>query len=102
MKYATLDDVDKYISLSANTALQLQCADRAALVSMINYFAQGAITVLSNRIYEAIHESDHDGVYLTHGTAKGCRCGMCYEWQLVDENGVVVDAAESLDDWVDT
>jgi hypothetical protein len=101
MKYVSITDVDQYFKMSSMAAEQLKDVDKSLLVNMINFFAQGAVSTVSNYIYDAIHESEHHGVHLTHGMSKGCRCGSCYEWQLVDEKDIVIDTCEAFDEWVE-
>ena len=54
------------------------------MVNMVNWFAEGAITTVSNAIYELIEEKDCDR--MERGLTTGCRCGSCYSWQFLDEN----------------
>lgn len=68
-----------------------------ALLQLANWFAEGAILRLGNSLYDSLH----DGCSLQHGVADGCRCGSCFEWALVDENGKTVKAAENLRDFIE-
>ena len=88
MKYVTAEDIERYQQLRPGKPLDL--------LALVNFFCEGAVTSLSNFLYDHIAE---EGRELRHGIAKGCRCLSCWEWQIVDEDGQVIDSAESLVDW---
>jgi hypothetical protein len=93
LKYVSSDDIEKYQRQRKMTAPM----DSVQLAAMVNFFAEGALTTLSNFLYPHICE---DNGSLQYGGAKGCRCGGCNEWQVVDENNVVVAGAETFGEWV--
>lgn len=90
MKYVTAEDIKRYQRQHQRLGEPLD------LVAMVNFFSEGVATSLSNFLYEQIAE---EGRELRHGKPKRCRCSGCREWQLVDEGGVIVVAADSLADW---
>lgn len=89
MKYVVLEDIERYKKLFKKETFTDQ-----DLVNMVNWFAEGAITSVSNEIYELMVEGDCDR--MEHGLSQGCRCGSCYSWQFLDENGKVLKEVESL------
>lgn len=55
------------------------------------------ITTLSNFLYDHFNE----GRVLTCGLQRGCRCGSCHEFQIVDgETREVVASAAALEDFL--
>jgi len=95
--FVSEDNVSRYLqqtkSLSDLTPAQIK-----DLAVMVNYFAQGVVTELENFLYEHIKEQK---LNLQFGVSDTCRCGGgCQEWKLVDESGVNVAVADSLDSWV--
>lgn len=93
VKYVSDVDIEKY----QRQRKLIGQMNNVQLAAMVNYFAEGALTTLSNLLYPHICE---DNGSLQYGGAKGCRCGGCNEWQVVDENGVVVSRAEDFGEWV--
>lgn len=93
VNYVGAADIEKYQKQRNQTAP----LDNTQLAAMVNYFAEGALTRLSNFLYPHICE---DNGSLQYGGAEGCRCGCCNEWQVVDENDVVVARAETFSEWV--
>ena len=89
MKYINLEDIKKYKKIFNKE--QLSDDD---MVNMVNWFAEGAITTVSNAIYELIEEKDCDR--MERGLTTGCRCGSCYSWQFLDENNKVIREVESF------
>ena len=82
LKYVTLDDVEKYVKQFG------RLNSTNDIVHLVNWFAEGAITSLSNMIIE--------GGELVYTRADGCRCGSCNEWQIVDYDGAVLARSEDL------
>lgn len=92
MKYVTSSDIQQYL---ADRKIIQPTHDQ--LANMANWFAEGAVTSISNHIYKHIVEGD--GESLQHNIARGCRCLGCCEWQIVDDDGRVLDSAETLSVW---
>jgi hypothetical protein len=82
LKYVAIKDVEQYVKQFGRLNSEQQ------LVHMVNWFAEGAITSLSNKIME--------GGELLYTRADGCRCGSCNEWQIVDYDGAVLARSEDL------
>lgn len=93
MKYIDLEDIERYKKLFKKETL-----NDNDLVNMVNWFAEGAITCVSNEIYELMTEKDCDK--MEYNLAQGCRCFSCYSWQFIDENGKVVKEVDSLKDLI--
>lgn len=93
MKYISQEDIERYKKLFKKENLT-----DTDLVNMVNWFAEGAITSVSNEIYELMTEKDCDR--MEYGLAQGCRCFGCYAWQFIDENGKVIKEVESLKDLI--
>lgn len=89
MKYINLDDIARYKKLFKKDTLNDQ-----DMVNMVNWFAEGAITAVSNEIYELMTEQDCER--MEYGLASHCRCFGCYSWQFLDENGKVLKEVDSL------
>ena len=88
----TQADIDRYNKLfPAGSQLHLA-----------NWFAKSAVTQLSNELCRLAPW--YDGGHLRYGRAEGCRCGSCFEWQVVtlDDNDKerVAVAAEDLYDLI--
>lgn len=82
LKYVTIKDIEQYVKQFGRMDSEQQ------LVHMVNWFAEGAITTLSNTIVE-------NGGELQYGPAIGCRCGSCFEWQILCD-GELILCAEDL------
>ena len=93
MKYINLSDIEKYKKWHKKETLTDE-----DLVKMVNWFAEGAVTTVSNEIYELMTEKDCDR--MERGLSTTCRCGSCYSWQFLDENGKVIREVESLTELV--
>lgn len=93
MKYINIDDIERYKKLFKKETL----TDND-LVNMVNWFAEGAITSVSNEIYELMTEKDCER--MEYGLSEGCRCFSCYAWQFIDENGKVIKEVDSLKDLI--
>lgn len=65
-------------------------------IKFADWCVEGAIIQLSNLIWTVI---DNGGT-LDYNLAKGCKCGCCNEWQLLDENGTILYSAEDLKDFL--
>lgn len=94
MKYVTVDDVQRYEKMLSRLPKTPE-----ELASFANWFAEGAVTSLSNHIMEKFEESS-SSARLEYGIARTCRCLSCYEFQILNEENEVIDSAESLTDWV--
>jgi hypothetical protein len=94
--YVTAEQVEKEIKFRSSEKKWEPTP--ANIAHLINYYAKGAVTCVSNHIYYAME--DKGAVALQYGIADHCRCLSCYAWQLVDENGKTIDECESLDEWV--
>ena len=93
MKYVSAQDIEKYVLQLG----ELETSER--LATMVNWFADGAVTTLSNHIMDAFDKSP-TSARLEYNIAEGCRCMGCYEFQIVDENQNVIDSIQDLKDWV--
>lgn len=96
--YVTAEIVEKEIN-SRSTVNTRWEPTPAAIASLINFYAQGAVTSVSNHIYYAMDEGD--AVALVYSPAQFCRCGSCMEWQLIDESDRILESVESLTDWAE-
>ena len=76
----------------------------ASTAKLVNYFAEAAITRLSNGLYDRL-EAGSGPRYLRRGASVGCRCGRCTSWQIVELDATggknVIDETEDLMDWLD-
>lgn len=93
MKYINLSDIEKYKKFRNKQELSDE-----DLVNMVNWFAEGAITSVSNEIYELMTEKDCEK--MERGLSTGCRCGACYSWQFLDENNKVIKEVETLQELI--
>lgn len=93
MQYINVENIENYKKIFKKEDFSDQ-----DLVNMVNWFAEGAITSVSNEIYELMTEKDCDR--MERGLSNGCRCGSCYSWQFLDENGTVIKEVESLQELV--
>ena len=93
MKYVSTQDVEKYVRQFG----QLETPEQ--LSQMVNWFAEGAVTTLSNHIMNAFDKST-TCARLEYNIAKGCRCMCCHEFQILDEDENILDSVEQLKDWV--
>lgn len=93
MKYIAVEDIDNYKKLFNKEILSNE-----DLVNMVNWFAEGAVTSVSNEIYELMTEKDCDK--MERAISQDCRCFSCYVWQFTDENGNVIKEVESLTELV--
>jgi hypothetical protein len=96
--YVTAEMVEKEIK-SRSTADHQWEPTPEAIAHLINYYAHGAVTRVSNHIYYAMEEQD--AVALVFRPALFCRCGSCMEWHLIDESDRTIESVESLTDWVE-
>jgi len=97
MQYVSEKDIVEYLEQRKYKPGELNNYD---LMRMVNWFAQGAVTTISNHIMEQFEEGDGP-CNLRYQLAEGCLCGSCYEWAIVDEDtNKVVDSTELLEDWV--
>ena len=96
-QYVTPADIERYIKLHPSFS-----GSTEELASLANFFAAGPAITLSNFLYTQLVE---EGNELYHGLQKHCRCGSCYEWQILAERDpetsvqAVLMSAESLTDW---
>ncbi len=93
MKYVSLKDIENYKKFRNKQELSDE-----DLVNMVNWFAEGAITSVSNEIYELMTEKDCEK--MERGLSTGCRCGSCYSWQFLDENNKVIKEVETLQELI--
>lgn len=99
MKYVTEADVERYREIFREVAPRLATATNADLAALANWFADGAVTTLSNHLMGVFDEST-ECASLQYNCALGCRCGSCYEFQIVDDKNKVLEAAETLQDFI--
>ena len=91
------DNVSLYLQQNENFS-NLTPWQIKELAVMVNYFAQGVVTELENFLYEHIKEQK---LNLRFGASETCHCGgECQEWKLVDDSGIPIEVADSLDHWV--
>jgi len=97
MKYVNEMDVMRYFASRKRDIDDTTVQD---LVNLANWFAEGAVTTLSNHLYDELHKGDEPRS-LRYQMAQGCRCGSCHEWAIVgDDTGDVSSSVETLGDWV--
>lgn len=65
-------------------------------IKFADWCVQDALASISNILYDVI---DNGGT-LEYNIAKGCKCGGCLEWQLIDEYGNIVHTAEQFSDFL--
>ena len=82
----------------------LPAAANYGTTKLVNYFAEGAVSRLSNGLYNRL-EAGSGPRYLKHGISPHCRCMGCYSWQIIEINPdgtkMVADETEDLMDWLD-
>ena len=93
VKYVTADKVRQYITDFGEPVTPEQ------LARFGNWFAEGAVTTLSNHIM-GVFEDSPTVATLEYGIAQHCRCMSCYEFKILDEDRNVLDSAERLEEWV--
>lgn len=93
----TQEDIDRYMK----DLLQGKSPD---LVSMVNYFAEGAVSRLSNFLYRKIYDEGGGNRKLVFGHSKHCMCLSCMDWQIIEEGDdgkeKQIDSTEQLQNWV--
>lgn len=87
MKYVTQEKVDKY--------KKDFCKDKEInLVHFANWFCEGAVTTVSNKLYEHL---EFDG-YLVHNSYDWKK--DCPVWEIRDaETDEVIESVESFQEW---
>lgn len=93
MNYVSADHIRKYIVDFGDPSTPEK------LAQMVNWFAEGAVSTVSNHIMQVFDDSP-TVARLEYKIAQNCRCLSCYEFQILDEDGNVLDSADQLQDWV--
>jgi hypothetical protein len=93
MNYVSADRIRQYLVDFGEPVTPEQ------LARMVNWFAEGAITTLSNHIMTVFDESP-TVARLEYNIAQNCRCMCCREFQILDEDGNILDSTEDLAGWV--
>jgi hypothetical protein len=94
----TQQDIDRYMK-------DLPQGKSPDLVSMVNYFSHGAISRLSNFLYNKIYEEGEGSRKLVFGHSKHCMCLSCMDWQIIEEGEdgkeKLIDSTEQMQNWVE-
>jgi hypothetical protein len=101
MKYVNEEVIRKHCESTAKYTNDPDYADlvryAGKIANIVNFFSEGAITVVSNRLLEHLENGGH----LEYGLSDGCRCGCCNSYRIVDCEGEVVESFEILSELVE-